>query len=156
MFKLTDVVFKYVSAALLVACFAMGVTIYIQNGTIKTKEEKIDNLATQVADLTVKLNAVIKINENLNTAIDTQNKAIKQLEADKKALDARLTRAVADVKKVKAEYQKRIDELMSEPVSDDCNASLNWLRNKAPDLSIMPLIEQLKTETEAVPTIIEE
>ena len=144
MFKLTDVVFKYVSVALLVACLGMGVTIYIQHGTIKAKEDKINDLATQVADLTVKLNAVIKINEDLNVAIDTQNKAIKQLESDKKALDERLTRAVNDVRKVKAEYQKRIDELMLEPVSNDCNSSLNWLRIKAPELSIMPSISTIE------------
>ena len=144
MFKLTDVVFKYVSVALLVACLGMGVTIYIQNGTIKAKEDKINDLATQVADLTVKLNAVIKINEDLNVAIDTQNKAIKQLESDKKALDERLTRAVNDVRKVKADYQKRIDELMREPVSNDCNSSLNWLRIKAPELSIMPSISTIE------------
>ena len=144
MFKLTDVVFKYVSVALLVACLGMGVTIYSQNGTIKAKEDKINDLATQVADLAIKLNVVIKINEDLNVAIDTQNKAIKQLESDKKALDERLTRAVNDVKKVKVDYKKRIDELMREPVSNDCRSSLNWLRVKAPELSIMPSIKTIE------------
>ena len=147
MFKLTDVVFKYVSVALLIACFGMGVTIYIQSQTIKSKDDKINDLATQVADITVKLNTVININKNLNAAIETQNTAIKKLESDKKALDERLTVAVSDVKKVRFEYQKRIDEMLKEPVSNDCNDSLNWLRIKAPELSIMPLPGEPEKET---------
>ena len=142
MFNITDVVFKYVSAALLIVCLGMGVTIFSQNQTIKSKDDKITSLAADNATLTVNLNTAVSINKDLNKTIEVQNTAIKKLEAEKKALDGRLIKADENAKKVKAAFQKRIDDLLREPVSNDCDSALNWLRIKAPDLSVMPVIEQ--------------
>ena len=144
MLNLTDKVFKYASAGLLVACLSLGAFSFYQSMKLDVKDAKIEALEAQLSETAVKLEVAININKGLNTTIETQNKSIKELGEKKLELEARLNKASIDATALRAKYEKRIKEMLSSPVSNDCNESLSWLRTKAPELSAEIVIE---TET---------
>ena len=116
----------YIIAALLIALTSTVVFIHFKNN-------KIDNLNVQVAQVKVDLVVCRQNKIVLEQAIKDQNQRIEQMKKDSEANQTSMQVLNDSLAKQRRETQKTIEAILSRPVPKDCDGAMRDLYEWAQD-----------------------
>lgn len=131
-------VFTYAGLAV-----AGGLAIYISSGywlavsernSLRTKVAQLESDYTQcVANNKIHASNVALLtatNESLNLVVDEQNKSIRGLIEEKTAFGQEIQLLEDQLKEVSKEAEADRESILNEVVSNDCQSSLDWIKQK--------------------------